>query len=157
MIIDHPPRICLIFHRVPVTRHELQVGAVSLFLSDFNHQLFDETPMDAMTLSPTPSNTVFDPAQDIYRYSPRPLQAIFAPQSVAVIGATEKAGSVGRTLVTNLLDKSFKGTVFPVNPKYAEVLGLKAYPSLSAIPVLGRPGRDRYACPDRPRFDRGVW
>jgi acetyltransferase len=64
------------------------------------------------------------------------LQAIFEPQSVAVIGATEKAGSVGRTLVTNLLHKSFKGTVFPVNPKYTEVLGLKTYPSLNAVPSL---------------------
>ena len=63
-----------------------------------------------------------------------PLDAIFAPQSVAVIGASEKAGSVGRTILWNLISSPFGGTVFPVNPKRHSVLGIKAYPAIAAIP-----------------------
>ena len=58
----------------------------------------------------------------------------FAPRSVAVIGATEKAGSVGRSILWNLISSPFGGTVYPVNAKRSSVLGIKAYPSISAIP-----------------------
>jgi acetyltransferase len=53
---------------------------------------------------------------------------------VAVVGATEKAGSVGRTVLWNLISSPFGGTVFPINPKRSNILGLKAYPSLAAVP-----------------------
>src|SRR3990172_5388515 len=76
----------------------------------------------------------FDPAHDVYRYTPRSLQPIFSPKTVAVIGATEKAGSVGRTVVWNLISSPFGGTVFPVNPKRENILGIKAYSSINAIP-----------------------
>lgn len=64
----------------------------------------------------------------------RSLQPFLTPRSVAVVGATETVGSVGRTLLTNLLATPFGGTVFPVNPKRKAVLGVKAYPTLDAIP-----------------------
>lgn len=71
----------------------------------------------------------------VFRLKPRhSLEAIFKPKTIAVIGATEKAGSVGRTLLWNLLSHPFGGTVFPVNPKQSSVLGIKTYPSLSALP-----------------------
>jgi acetyltransferase len=63
-----------------------------------------------------------------------PLSAIFAPKSVALIGASERVGSVGRTLLANLLANPFGGTVFPVNPSHDAVLGVKAYPNISAVP-----------------------
>jgi predicted CoA-binding protein len=65
---------------------------------------------------------------------PHPLDAIFAPKSVAVVGATEKAGSVGRALLWNLISHPFGGTVFPINPTRANVLGIKAYPTVAALP-----------------------
>ena len=77
---------------------------------------------------------VFDPAHDVYRYTPRSLQPIFSPKTVAVIGASEKAGSVGRTVVWNLISSPFGGTVYPVNPKRANILGIKAYPSIKDLP-----------------------
>ena len=84
---------------------------------------------------PRSSNqALFDPAHDVYRYTPRTLQAIFAPKNVAVIGATEKAGSVGRTILWNLISSPFGGAVFPINPKYPAVLGIKAYPNISSVP-----------------------
>ncbi len=81
-----------------------------------------------------PSIPVFEPAHDIYHYQPRALDAIFAPKNVAVIGATENAGSVGRTILWNLISNPFGGTVFPINPKRAGVLGIKAYPNIAAVP-----------------------
>ena len=64
----------------------------------------------------------------------RPLEPFFAPKSVAVIGATEKPGSVGRTVFWNLISSPFGGIVFPVNPKRGSILGVKAYPNLAALP-----------------------
>ncbi len=83
----------------------------------------------AFTQTPTP-----DPAHDVLRYEHQPLNAIFSPQTIAVIGATEKPNSVGRTLLWNLISSPFGGTVFPVNPKRNSILGIKAYPNISAVP-----------------------
>ncbi|MAU11978.1 MAG: acetyl CoA synthetase subunit alpha [Anaerolineaceae bacterium] len=63
------------------------------------------------------------------------LDKIFKPNNVAVIGATEKEGSVGRTIIKNLITNPFGGTIFPVNPKRPNVLGIQAYPSVLDIPV----------------------
>jgi len=82
----------------------------------------------------TQSRQIFDPAHDVYRYTPRSLQAIFSPKSVAVIGATEKEDSVGRTVFWNLISSPFGGTVYPVNPKRQNILGIKAYPSVKDLP-----------------------
>ncbi len=72
------------------------------------------------------------PLYDPLRREPSPLDVIFKPTSVAVIGAKDDPGSVGRTVVSNLL-ASFEGKIYPVNPKRQEVLGLKCYPSVEAI------------------------
>src|SRR6476620_3004586 len=64
----------------------------------------------------------------------QPLDVFFSPKSVAVIGATENANTVGRTLLWNLVTSPFGGTVYPVNPKRSSVLGVKAYASITAIP-----------------------
>src|SRR5688500_5922650 len=63
------------------------------------------------------------------------LAAIFAPHNVAVVGATEREGSVGRTILWNLISTSFGGTVFPVNEKRGSVLGIKSYPSIHDVPA----------------------
>jgi acetyltransferase len=62
------------------------------------------------------------------------LDAMFIPNSVAVIGATARPGTVGRTVLENLLRGRFQGTVYAVNPKHQEVLGLKTYRSIRDIP-----------------------
>ena len=73
-----------------------------------------------------------DKASDILRTEKTgALNRIFAPQTVAVIGASEKPGSVGRTLLWNLITNPFNGTVFPINPHHHSVLGIKAYPTKS--------------------------
>ncbi len=84
----------------------------------------------------SPTTQAPDPAHNVLRYERQrqPLDVFFAPRNVAVIGASEKPGSVGRTLLWNLISSPFGGTVFPVNPKRSSVLGIKAYPSIAAVP-----------------------
>jgi len=62
------------------------------------------------------------------------LDAMFTPDSVAVIGATSRPGTVGRTVLENLLRDTFRGRVYAVNSKHEEVLGLKTYKSIRDIP-----------------------
>src|SRR5580658_6738312 len=75
-----------------------------------------------------------DPSSDIYRSESHPLDSLFLPKSVAVIGASERPGSVGRSVLWNLLSSPFGGTVFPVNSKRSNVLRIKAYPKLADLP-----------------------
>jgi len=82
----------------------------------------------------TPAAPTTDRASDILGVGHRPLEPIFAPRSVAVIGASERPGSVGRTLVSNLLRSSFGGTVYPVNPARTSVLAIKAHPTIGSLP-----------------------
>src|SRR5574340_1075934 len=77
---------------------------------------------------------MFDPAHDLFHFVAHPLDAIFKPKNVAVIGATEKQKSVGRTIVWNLISSPFGGAVFPINPNHPSVLGIKAYPKVQAVP-----------------------
>lgn len=81
-----------------------------------------------------PLKPTTDPAYDIFRSERQPLNAIFAPRTVAVVGATDRPGSVGRTLLWNLISNPFGGTVFPINPKRNSVLGIRAYPSIKDTP-----------------------
>src|SRR5215467_1840100 len=83
----------------------------------------------------TMSVTNAKPLLDVVTRRHVPLSAFFAPRTVAVIGATESAGSVGRTLFANMTGGGFSGSVIPVNPHRSSVLGRQAYPSVSAIPV----------------------
>ncbi|MFZ5558826.1 MAG: GNAT family N-acetyltransferase [Pseudomonadota bacterium] len=61
------------------------------------------------------------------------LTPLFAPRSVAVVGASERAGSAGRKLMENLARAGFHGEVYPVNAKRAKVFGHRAYPDVEAI------------------------
>jgi acetyltransferase len=63
-----------------------------------------------------------------------PLDAIFAPRTVAVIGATEKQGSVGRAVLWNLISNPFGATVYPINSNRPNVLGIKAYKNIKSVP-----------------------
>jgi acetyltransferase len=75
-----------------------------------------------------------DPVHDVLHYEKKALDVLFAPKNVAVIGATETPGTVGRTVLWNLISSPFGGPVFPVNPKRSSVLGVKAYPSIADVP-----------------------
>lgn len=62
------------------------------------------------------------------------FECMFTPRSVAVIGATERKGSVGRTLLTNLRTAHLRGRTFAVNPKHKRIMGQPCYPSIASLP-----------------------
>ena len=62
------------------------------------------------------------------------LNGLLRPTSIAVIGASNTEGKIGYTVVENLRDSGYQGEVYPINPKYDEVQGLKAYPSVRDVP-----------------------
>jgi acetyltransferase len=75
------------------------------------------------------------PMRSEVRISDRsPLACFFSPASVAVIGATDREGSVGRTVVGNLLARTYKGRVYAVNPRRTELFGQGCYASIGAVP-----------------------
>lgn len=62
------------------------------------------------------------------------MKALLAPKSIAVIGASAKDGSIGNTVVKNLIESGYAGALYPINPKAPEILGIKAYPSILDVP-----------------------
>jgi acyl-CoA synthetase (NDP forming) len=62
------------------------------------------------------------------------LESLFRPKSIAVVGASANKRSQGYEYVQGLVEIGFPGQIYPVNPKLDELLGLKAYPRLEAIP-----------------------
>jgi len=75
------------------------------------------------------------------------LDKIFSPKSIAAVGASDEEGTVGYSLMRNLIDMKFEGKIFPVNIRKQEVLGFKAYASVEHIPepvdlaVIATPAR----------------
>lgn len=62
------------------------------------------------------------------------FDALFSPQSVAVIGASTTPGKVGHDIFVNILKGGFTGVLYPVNPRARSVASIKAYPSISDVP-----------------------
>ncbi len=62
------------------------------------------------------------------------LHAFFRPDGVAVIGASRDPNKLGYGVVRNLIERRYGGPVYPVNPSASEILGLRAYPSVAAVP-----------------------
>ena len=62
------------------------------------------------------------------------LNRIFNPKRIAVIGASDREGSIGAKIFSNLTRAGYEGEVFPVNPFRQTVQGVTAYPSVSKIP-----------------------
>ena len=67
--------------------------------------------------------------------SVRNLDHLFRPSSVALIGASTRAGSVGAVVARNLLRSGFTGPVMPVNPRHRAVEGVLAYPDITSLPL----------------------
>ena len=96
----------------------------------------------------TADNPYFDPASeqdaatlpslggasDLYRSGRQPLDAIFDPRSVAVLGASERPEHPGRIALRNLIGTSFGGTVYPVTPHRKSVFGIRTYRRLRDVP-----------------------
>ena len=77
---------------------------------------------------------IADRALDVLHFERDALRAIFSPKSIAVIGATEQEGRVGRTVLWNLVSNPFGGTVYPINKRHHHVLGIQAYKRVDQVP-----------------------
>lgn len=62
------------------------------------------------------------------------LDTLFTPRSIALVGASPREGSLGRTVLRNLTRAGFRGPIFPVNPKHREIDGLACFRRLSDLP-----------------------
>ena len=62
------------------------------------------------------------------------LEKLFGPESIAILGASNRKGSVGFSLMSNLVASGYRGVVYPVNPKRKSVLGIRCYKSLAEVP-----------------------
>lgn len=58
------------------------------------------------------------------------MEQFFNPQSIAIIGASDKQESIGNTLLENLIQGGFAGTILPVNPNLEEIHGIKTFPTI---------------------------
>jgi acetyltransferase len=65
---------------------------------------------------------------------PKNIESIMSPRSIAVVGATNRPGSVGLAVFRNILNAGFEGVLYPVNLKAKSVQSVKAYPALMDIP-----------------------
>ena len=68
------------------------------------------------------------------RFINQQIDRLLRPKSVAVIGASDRKGALGATLLNNLVQYDFAGDIYPVNPKRDELLGLKVYHSVDELP-----------------------
>ncbi len=66
----------------------------------------------------------------------RHLDRMFQPRSVALIGASQRPGSVGRVMVANMIAGGFAGPIMPVNPKGGVIEGLTVYPDIASLPQV---------------------
>lgn len=62
------------------------------------------------------------------------LDALFDPQTTAVIGASRDEKKVGHVVLRNIIKYGYNGRIMPINPASSEILGLKAYPRVSDVP-----------------------
>ena len=67
--------------------------------------------------------------------STRNLAALFQPQSVALLGASRRPGSIGAVLARNLFNSGFQGPILPVHPRHRAIQGVLAYPDVASLPV----------------------
>lgn len=64
----------------------------------------------------------------------RNLEHALAPRSIAIIGASNARGSVGKVLIENVLAGGFAGEVYLVNPQHKTIGGLRCYPDVASLP-----------------------
>ena len=62
------------------------------------------------------------------------IETFFTPKSIALVGASSTPGKIGNSVLDSIAKHDYKGKVFPINPTAKEILGLRCYPSLEAIP-----------------------
>ncbi len=129
----------------PVNRAALSslIVRVSQLVSDFPEiSEMDLNPVFASKEGAIAADVriVVDFAQKAPRYRPPEAEVavamnrIMQPKAVAVIGASTETGKIGNSVMKNLINGGYKGQIYPIHPKDAEILGYKAYKSVKDVP-----------------------
>jgi len=129
----------------PVDREALakMIVNVSQLISDFPEiSEMDLNPVFATKNGATAADVriVVDFAPQKQRYRPdqativRQMNRIMKPEAVAVIGASSEEGKIGNSVMKNLINGGYQGTIYPINPSAAEIMGKKAYKSVKDVP-----------------------
>ncbi|HWD83065.1 MAG TPA: acetate--CoA ligase family protein [Kribbella sp.] len=119
------------------------IQRVSDLVTDFPE--FAEVDLNPVLAGPDGATAVdfriiVDPeaGRPVERYSSQEIltamNRIMKPRAVAVIGASNEDGKIGNSVMKNLVNGGYAGEIYPINPKGGEVLGLKAFPSISDVP-----------------------
>ena len=129
----------------PVNREALAklIVGVSQLVADFPEiSEMDLNPVFASKAGAIAADVriVVDFAQKPPRHRPAEAEVVASmnrimnPKSVAVIGASDEAGKIGNSVMKNLINGGYKGQIYPVHPKSAEIMGYKAYRSVKDVP-----------------------
>jgi acetyl coenzyme A synthetase (ADP forming)-like protein len=129
----------------PVNREALAtlIEKVSQLVSDFPEiSEMDLNPVFATKNGATAADVRivcdWNPAEARFRPKQedivRDMNRIMKPQAVAVIGASGETGKIGNSVMKNLINGGYKGTIYPINPSADEIMGLKAYKSVKDVP-----------------------
>src|SRR4051794_18039560 len=129
----------------PVSREALQdtITRVSQLVSDFPEiSEMDLNPVFASDEGAIAADVriVLNFNQKPARYPPAEkdvvasMNRIMKPKSVAVVGASNEAGKIGNSVMKNLINGGYQGTIYPIHPKEAEIMGIKAFKSVKDVP-----------------------
>ncbi|MEJ6022817.1 acetate--CoA ligase family protein [Ramlibacter sp. PS4R-6] len=129
----------------PVNREALQdvIVRVSQLVSDFP----EIAEMDLNPIFASETGAIAADVRIVVNFAPkapryRPdekavvtsMNRIMKPKAVAVVGASNEAGKIGNSVMKNLINGGYKGKIYPINPKDAEVMGIKAFKSVKDVP-----------------------
>lgn len=129
----------------PVKREALQdtIVRVSQLVTDFP----EISEMDLNPVFASDEGAIAADVRIVLNFQPKParfrpeekdvvasMNRIMKPKAIAVIGASNEAGKIGNSVMKNLINGGYQGTIYPIHPKEAEIMGLKAYKSVKDIP-----------------------
>ncbi|WP_332826788.1 acetate--CoA ligase family protein [Ramlibacter sp.] len=129
----------------PANREALQdtIVRVSQLVSDFP----EISEMDLNPVFASPEGAIAADVRIVVNFNQPParfrpeekdvvvsMKRIMQPKAVAVIGASNEAGKIGNSVMKNLINGGYKGQIYPIHPKEAEIMGIKAFKSVKDIP-----------------------
>lgn len=116
---------------------------VSQLVSDFP----EIAEMDLNPVFASKDSAIAADVRIVVNFSPKParfrpeekdvvasMNRIMKPKAVAVVGASNEAGKIGNSVMKNLINGGYQGKIYPINPKDAEVMGVKAFKSVKDVP-----------------------
>ncbi|MBC7602296.1 MAG: acetate--CoA ligase family protein [Ramlibacter sp.] len=128
----------------PVNREALQqvIVGVSQLVADFP----EISELDLNPVFASEDGAIAADVRIVLNFAPKParyrpdekdvvisMNRIMKPKAVAVIGASNEAGKIGNSVMKNLINGGYQGKIYPINPKDAEVMGVKAYKSVKDV------------------------